>query len=74
MPFHPETHGNYSYDNERYEVLNPSSHINPPPGWFELEDIPDLDKELAHSLESEGRYYVVARHEEFEARYVSEKE
>ena len=74
VPFHPETHGNYSYDNERYEVVNPSDHINPPPGWFELEDIPDLDKELAHSLKSEGRYFVTARHREFEARHVSEKE
>ena len=74
VPFHPSIHGHYSYDNERYEILNPSDHINPPPGWFELEDIPDLDKELAHSLKSEGRYFVTARHREFEARHVSEKE
>ena len=74
VPFHPSIQGNYSYDNERYEILNPSSNINPPSGWFDLKDIPELDKELAASLKNEGRYYVSARHDDFAQHYISQKE
>jgi len=74
VPFHPATHGNYSYDNERYEIINPSYNISPPSGWTDMKDLPELEYELGVNLKNEGRHYVAARHEEFAQHYISEKE
>lgn len=75
VPFHPGIGGeNYSYNYERYEVINPSENINPPSGWFEMEDIENVDNLFRQILREEGSYHVNVRHQTFFERLEGKKE
>lgn len=76
IPFHPDLCQSDNEDHgERYEVVVPSERVDPPLGWFDMEDRPKEMREFIRAmLKDEGHYYVKHRQERREAARIAPPE
>ena len=75
IPYHPDLCAGKDDSTERYEIVVPSERVDPPLGWFDMEDKPKEMREVIRALlKDEGHYHVQHRQERREEARIAPPE